>query len=59
MIRNIKATAVSIWKDERGASLLEYSILIGLITAGVVVTITQVGTWVGTKWTALKAALGA
>jgi pilus assembly protein Flp/PilA len=58
MIRKIKGTAVSIWKDERGASLLEYSILIGLITAGVVVTITNVGTWVDTKWTKLKTNLG-
>ncbi|HEU0059417.1 MAG TPA: Flp family type IVb pilin [Hyphomicrobiaceae bacterium] len=58
MIRKIKGTAVALWQDERGASLLEYSILIGLITAGVVVTITGVGKWVGDKWTVLKDALG-
>jgi pilus assembly protein Flp/PilA len=51
MIRKIKGTAVALWRDERGASLLEYSVLIGLITAGVVVTITNVGTWVSGKWT--------
>jgi pilus assembly protein Flp/PilA len=53
MIRKIKGTAVALWQDERGASLLEYSVLIGLITAGVVVTITNVGTWVSGKWTSL------
>ena len=51
MIRKIRGTTVALWHDERGASLLEYSVLIGLITAGVVVTITNVGTWVSNKWT--------
>jgi pilus assembly protein Flp/PilA len=54
MIRKIKGTAVALWQDERGASLLEYSVLIGLITAGVVTTIIAVGGWVGTQWTTLK-----
>jgi pilus assembly protein Flp/PilA len=58
MIRKIKETAVNLWNDERGASLLEYSILIGLITAGVVGLITGVGGWVSGKWTALSTALG-
>ncbi len=43
-------------KDECGASLLEYSILIGLITAGVVGLVTGAGNWVNTKWQALAAA---
>ena len=54
MIRKIKETAVNLWNDERGASLLEYSILIGLITVGVVASVTSVGTWVSTKWGGLK-----
>jgi len=54
MITKIRDTAVNLWRDERGASLLEYSVLIGLITAGVVVTIIAVGGWVGTQWTTLK-----
>ena len=35
MVRQMKSFAVRLWKDERGASLLEYSVLIGLIMAGV------------------------
>jgi pilus assembly protein Flp/PilA len=57
MIAKIKDAAVKLWKDERGASLLEYSVLIGLITAGVVATILLVGTWVSTKWTTLYNAI--
>jgi pilus assembly protein Flp/PilA len=59
MIRKIKETAVKLWNDERGASLLEYSILIGLITVGVVASVTSIGTWVQTKWSTLKSAVGA
>ena len=31
MLREVKSFAVRLWKDEQGASLLEYSVLIGLI----------------------------
>jgi pilus assembly protein Flp/PilA len=58
MIRKIKGTAVALWQDERGASLLEYSILIGLITAGVVALVGGVGTWIHTRWVNLTANLG-
>ena len=46
-------------EDQDGAALIEYSILIGLITVAAVVTIAAVGTWVAGKWTALKTAIGA
>jgi Flp pilus assembly pilin Flp len=58
MVRKIKSAAVRLWKDERGASLLEYSVLIGLIVAGVVATITAVGTWTSGRWTHLESVLG-
>ena len=57
MRKTVKDVAVRLWKDERGASLLEYSILIGLITVGVVGTVTQVGGWISDKWAALWLAL--
>jgi pilus assembly protein Flp/PilA len=44
-------------KNESGASLVEYSLLIGLITVAVVATIVLVGTWISTQWTTLEAAL--
>mgnify|MGYP002624313057 CR=1 FL=1 len=46
-------------RDEAGASLVEYSLLIGLITVAVVATIVLVGGWVATQWTNLQAAVGA
>jgi pilus assembly protein Flp/PilA len=46
-------------KNESGASLVEYSLLIGLITVAVVATIVLVGTWVALQWTNLQTAVGA
>jgi pilus assembly protein Flp/PilA len=45
-------------RDERGASLLEYTILIGIITIVAIGSITSVGTWVSTKWGKLVTAIG-
>ena len=59
MLHGIKRTAVRLWSDESGASLLEYSVLVGLIVAGVVVTITGVGAWINTRWGTLRGVLEA
>ena len=57
MLHDVKRAAVLLWTDESGASLLEYSVLVGLITAGVVGTILTVSGWVGNKWTTLQGTL--
>jgi len=57
MLHYLKRTAVCLWKDEAGASLLEYSVLVGLITAAVVGTIGLVSVWTGGRWTNLLATL--
>jgi pilus assembly protein Flp/PilA len=57
MLHRARTFAIRLWKDERGASLLEYSVLVGLITAGVVATIAGVAAWTGTRWTALQGVL--
>jgi Flp pilus assembly pilin Flp len=36
--------------DTRGVTMLEYTILIGLITAGVVGIVQDGGTWVQARW---------
>jgi pilus assembly protein Flp/PilA len=46
-------------KDESGAALVEYSLLIGLITVAVVATIVLIGTWVSAQWVALNTAVTA
>ena len=44
-------------KDEDGAALIEYTVLLGILLVAVIATITLVGTWVQTQWTTLQAAL--
>ena len=43
--------------DEDGAAMVEYTILLGIITVAVIGTVVLVGGWVGTKWTGLYAAI--
>ena len=57
MLRCIKDTAFRLWTNESGASLLEYSVLVGLITAAVVGTIFGVAGWMGNKWNSLQTTL--
>jgi pilus assembly protein Flp/PilA len=44
--------------DEKGATMVEYSILIGLITAALIGLIQAVGPWLVTQWTTVATALG-
>ncbi|MBR1251474.1 Flp family type IVb pilin [Bradyrhizobium sp. AUGA SZCCT0169] len=44
-------------KDEEGAALIEYTVLLGIMLVAVIATIVLVGGWIGTQWTALQAAL--
>jgi pilus assembly protein Flp/PilA len=57
MLHCIKNAALRLWTDESGASLLEYSVLVGLITAAVVGTIFGVAGWMGNKWNSLQTTL--
>jgi pilus assembly protein Flp/PilA len=43
--------------EETGASLIEYSILIGLMTATVLAIVLVVGAWMGSAWTDLNSQL--
>ena len=47
-----------IWRDQHGASLIEYSILIALITMLVVVAVAVAGSWVHGMWVHWLALLG-
>ena len=44
-------------KDEDGAALIEYTVLLGILLIAVIATIGLVGTWISGRWTALNAAL--
>ena len=54
----IKSFAGKLMRDESGAALVEYSILIGIISAAVLVSVIAVGTWVTTRWGNLVTRLG-
>jgi pilus assembly protein Flp/PilA len=41
-------------KNNAGASLIEYSILIGLVTAVILGIIIVIGTWMGNAWQSLN-----
>jgi pilus assembly protein Flp/PilA len=45
-------------QDNSGAALIEYSILIGLITVAAIAAIIVVGGWVANQWGNLETALG-
>ena len=57
MITKFKHAIARFRKSEKGAALIEYSILIGIITAGVIVLVIAVGGWVATTWTSLNGLL--
>jgi pilus assembly protein Flp/PilA len=57
MLVKAKSLITRLGKDEEGAALVEYTVLLGILLVGVIVTIGLVGTWISTKWTALDAAL--
>jgi pilus assembly protein Flp/PilA len=44
-------------QDEEGAALVEYTVLLGIMLVAVITTISLVGGWMSTKWTALWTAL--
>jgi pilus assembly protein Flp/PilA len=57
MHANLKTSAIRLLHSEDGVTMLEYTILIGIITIAVIASVVTVGTWVSTKWTTLTGAL--
>ena len=43
--------------DESGAAMVEYTILLGMITIAVIGTVVLVSAWVTGEWSTLQAAL--
>ena len=41
-------------KDEEGAALIEYTVLLAMLVVAVIATIVAVGGWVNDKWSALN-----
>ncbi len=57
MIQKIGKDLIRLRHDESGAAMVEYTVLLGLITIAVILLVVAVGGWVSTKWTSLNTAL--
>jgi pilus assembly protein Flp/PilA len=58
-MRNAMQAMKRLARDEEGAALVEYTVLLGIMLVAVITTIGLVGGWMTTKWTALWTALSA
>ena len=46
-------------RDDSGAAMVEYSILLGIVAVAVIAAVIAVGGWAGTRWTTLQGLLPA
>jgi pilus assembly protein Flp/PilA len=44
-------------RDEDGASLIEYTVLLAILLVAVIAIIVAVGSWINTQWSVLNSAL--
>ena len=56
-MRKFVGTLTKLSKDEEGAALIEYTVLLGIMLVAVIATIVSVGGWVSGQWTTLNTAL--
>jgi pilus assembly protein Flp/PilA len=59
MMRQALRLMEKLQRDEEGAALVEYTVLLGVMLVAVISTIVLVGGWVNTKWAALWTTLQA
>ncbi len=50
----LRCTIKRFCKDEEGAALIEYTVLLGILVVAVIVTIGAVGQWVNVQWSTLN-----
>ena len=56
-MNNLNNLFARLLKDEGGATLVEYSVLIGMITALLILLVLGVGDWASDAWTSLCTAV--
>lgn len=56
-MRSIVSLMKQLKRDEDGAALIEYTVLLGILLIAVIAVIGTVGGWINTQWTALNANL--
>jgi pilus assembly protein Flp/PilA len=58
-MRKFLGTFTKFGKDEEGAALIEYTVLLGIMLVAVIATIITVGGWISGQWTLLSTTLPA
>jgi pilus assembly protein Flp/PilA len=56
-MNKLSTLARNLHDDDSGAAFIEYTVLLGILLVGAIVTIGLVGTWAGGKWTTLNSSL--
>ena len=54
----MRVIARHLWRDRRGAALIEYTLLIGLITLTVLGAVIAAGSWANGIWANFLSSLG-
>ena len=57
LLNQLKKDAFRFKKDEDGAALIEYTVLLGILLVAVIAIIGLVGTWINGQWNALQGQL--
>jgi pilus assembly protein Flp/PilA len=57
LLNQLKSDAFRFKKDEDGAALIEYTVLLGILLVAVIAIIGLVGTWINGQWHALQTQL--
>jgi pilus assembly protein Flp/PilA len=57
LLNQLKSYVSHVKKDEDGAALIEYTVLLGILLIAVIAVITAVGGWISGEWNALNTAL--
>ena len=57
LLNQLKGYVSHLKKDEDGAALIEYTVLLGILLVAVIAIIGLVGTWINGQWNALQGQL--
>ena len=57
LLNQLKSYVSHFKKDEDGAALIEYTVLLGILLIAVIAVIRAVGGWINGEWTALNTAM--
>jgi pilus assembly protein Flp/PilA len=57
LFNQLKEDAFRFKKDEDGAALIEYTVLLGILLIAVIAVIGAVGVWINGQWSALNTKL--